>query len=227
MHRAILRLTMIRSARAPHADSLEVAVPHFNEVFRHRYRLPPATIKWLQAVPGLDEHLADLPTVRADGVADASCALIARIVLSRVPRYAIGFVDGSGRIQVDAPAGGDETPYLGHRVLLVNPIGGPDNWASAARLVREEARNTGRRTALAGLASEPRPDQAANLALLRRAARAHDRAIVLPPDEGFSAERAAEVSYIYGVPVETLRTWKRLYRSKLGSGKPGAPRKNR
>ncbi|HEY5436356.1 MAG TPA: hypothetical protein VIK13_14065, partial [Candidatus Limnocylindrales bacterium] len=77
------------------------------------------------------------------------------------------------------------------------------------------------------LASEPRPDQAANLALLRRAARAHDRAIVLPPDEGFSAERAAEVSYIYCVPVETLRAWKRLYRSKLGSGKPGAPRKNR
>jgi hypothetical protein len=112
MHRAILWLTMTRSARAPHADSLEVAVPHFNEVFRHRYRLPPATIKWLQAVPGLDEHLADLPTVRADGVADASCALIARIALSRVPRYAIGFVDGSGRIHVDAPAGAMR-PHIG------------------------------------------------------------------------------------------------------------------
>jgi transposase-like protein len=55
----------------------------------------------------------------------------------------------------------------------------------------------------------------------------HHRAIVLPPDEGFSVERAAEVSYIYDVPVETLRAWKRRYRSKLGSGKRGAPRKNR
>jgi transposase-like protein len=50
---------------------------------------------------------------------------------------------------------------------------------------------------------------------------------VLPPDEGFSAERAAEVSYIYGVPVETLRAWRIRHRSPLGAKRPGAPRKNR
>ena len=83
------------------------------------------------------------------------------------------------------------------------------------------------RTLLAGLASEDRPDAAANLDLLTRAVAAHERAIALPPDEAFSAERAAEVSYIYGVPVDTLRTWKQRHRSDLAAKKPGAPRKNR
>ncbi len=216
-----------RTRRAPHADTLEAAVPHFNDYFRHRYRLPTVTIEFLRRVPGLDDELANLATIRAGGVIDASCALVARVVLSVVPRYAIGFVDGSGRVSVDAPGEGDETSYRGHHVLLVNPIGGFDNWSSVARWVREVAGNKGRRAELAGLAAERRPDQAANLALLRHAAAAHGRAIVLPPDEGFSVKRAAEVSYIYGVPVDTLRAWKQRNRAALAGKRPGAPRKNR
>ena len=50
---------------------------------------------------------------------------------------------------------------------------------------------------------------------------------MLPPDEAFSAARAAEVSYIYGVPVETLRAWKQRHRDELAAKKPGAPPKNR
>jgi hypothetical protein len=217
----------VDGARAPHVDTLEAAVPHFNNSFRRRYRLPKVTIEFLRPVPGLDDELANLATVRACGVLDASCALIARVVLSVVPRYAIGFVDGSGHVTVDAPDEGDETSYRGQHVLLVNPIGGPDNWASVARWVREVAGNKGRRAELAGLASEHRPDQASNAALLRRAAAGHSRAIVLPPDEGFSGTRAAEVSFIYGVPIETLRSWKQRNRAALAGKRPGAPHKNR
>ena len=224
---AIVGPMVDRTRRAPHADTLEAALPHFNDAFRQRYRLPTVTIESLRQVPELDDELANLATVRADGVTDASCALIARVVLSLVPRYAIGVVDGSGRIRVDAPDRGDEAAYRGHHVLLVNPIGGPDNWSSVARWVREVAGNNARRAELAGLASERRPDQPANLALLKRAAATHGRAVVLPPDEGFSAERAAEVSYIYGVPVETLRAWKQRNRAARAGKRPGAPPKNR
>jgi hypothetical protein len=66
---------MKRTPRAPHPDTLEAAVPHFNESSRNRYRLPTVTIQDLRAVPGLDEDLAELATVRANGVRDASCAL--------------------------------------------------------------------------------------------------------------------------------------------------------
>jgi hypothetical protein len=109
----------------------------------------------------------------------------------------------------------------------VNPLGGRDNWRGVAKWVRKSGGDKARRMLLAGLASEERPDETANRELLRRAASEHGRAIVLPPDEGFSAARAAEVSFIYGVSAETLRAWKRRYRSELSGGKPGAPRKNR
>ncbi len=79
-------------------------------------------------------------------------------------------------------------------MLLVNPLGGVDNWVSMSRWFRRYAGTNARRTQLAGLASEERPDEAANLKLLWDAAATHRRAIALPPDEAFSAERAAEVS---------------------------------
>ena len=109
-------------------------------------------------------------------------------------------------------------------MLLVNPLGGRDNWTSISRWVRRYAGEQARRALLAGLASEDRPDEAANLKLLRDAAATHGRAIVLPPDEAFSSGRAAEVSYIYGVPVETLRSWKQRYRAELAAKKPGRRR---
>ncbi len=216
-----------RTRRAPHADTLEAAVPHFNESFRRRYRLANVRIEFLRGVPGLKDELADLATARQNGVDDASCALIARVVLSNTPRYAIGFVDGHGKVDVMCPDEGDERSYRNHHVLLVNPLGGEDNWAPVARFVRRIGGDKARRTELAGLASMKRPDEAANDDVLRSAASAHRRAIVLPPDEGFSTERAAEVSFIYGVPVETLRAWKIRHRSALGAKRPGAPRKNR
>jgi hypothetical protein len=218
---------MTPARRAPHPDTLEAAVPHFNEHFRSRYRLPRVTLRSLREVPGIAEELDNLASVRAGGVTDASCALIARAVLSVVPRYAIGLVDGYGNIHVEAPSQADRDAYLSHSVLLVNPLGGRDNWSSVARWVRAVGGDKARRTELAGLASERRPDEEANWRLLDEAASTLDRAVVLPPDESFSAGLAAEVSYIYGVPVETLRAWKRRYRAELGSGRPGAPRKIR
>jgi hypothetical protein len=59
---------MKRAPRAPHSDTLEEALPHFNESFRKRYRLPSVTVQELRAVPGLEEDLAELATVRANGV---------------------------------------------------------------------------------------------------------------------------------------------------------------
>jgi hypothetical protein len=225
---AIVGLAMNRARRAPHADTLEAAVPHFNESFRVRYHLPSVTIQELRAVPGLDEDFADLATVRANGVRDASCALVAQVVLSIVPRYAIGYVDNSGKVTVQAPDGVNDEAYWESHVLLVNPLGGEDNWTSASRWFRTHGGKQARRSELAGLASEDRPDEAAELALVERArAVGYRGAIGLPPDEAFSAELAAEVSYIYDVPVETLRAWKQRNRAKLAARRPGAPRKNR
>jgi len=212
---------------APHADELDIAVEHYNATVRHRYRLPATTAAQVRQAVGFDETWADIPTVRAGGVIDASCAIIAKAVLSIVPRYAIGMITADGSIYVLAPEEGDEESYrIGH-VLLVNPLGGRNNWKATSRWVREHGGEKARRMLLAGLASEERPDEAANRDLLRAASAAHGRAIALPPDEAFSAERAEEVSYIYGVPVETLRAWKRRYRMDLAARKPGAPRKNR
>jgi len=219
---------MVDRARAPHADTLEVALPHFNESFRQRYRLPSVTIQELQAVAGLDEDFADLATVRASGVRDASCALIAHVVLSIAPRYAIGYVDDRGKVTVEAPYGVNDEAYWDSYVLLFNPLGGDDTWGSASRWFHERGGEQARRIELAGLASEKRPDEAAELALVERArATGYRGAIGLPPDEAFSAERAAEVSYIYDVPVDTLRAWKQRYRAELAAKRPGAPRKNR
>ncbi len=219
---------MKRTVRAPHADTLQEALPHFNESFRKHYRLPSVTIQELRAVPGLDEDLTDLATVRASGVMDASCALIARVVLSAVPRYAVGYVDDRGKVTVEAPYGVNDDAYWDSHVQLFNPLGGEDTWRSASRWFHRRGGEQVRRSELAGLASEERPEDAAELALvgLARAA-GHRGAIGLPPDEAFSVERAAEVSYIYDVPVETLRAWKQRYREGLAARKPGAPRKNR
>lgn len=217
---------MARPPRPPHADELDDAVEHFNESFRHRYRLPATTAEVLRGADGFDEAWANIPVVRAGGVVDASCAVIARGVLSGVPRYAVGLITAGGSVHVLAPDEGDKDSY-GNHVLLVNPLGGRDNWTAMARWFRQFGGTNARRTLLAGLASEERPDEAANHELLMRAASTHGRAIALPPDEAFSGARAAEVSYIYRVPVDTLRSWKQRYRSGLAAKKPGAPRTNR
>ncbi len=217
---------MVRPPQAPHSDSLAIAVRHFNAEFRHRYRLPSTSTEIQRAV-GFQEVWADLGVVRAGGVADASCAVIARAVLSLTPRYAIGHFVAEGSVDVVGPDEGDPDSYRYGQMLLVNPIGGIDNWTAMSRWFRRYAGINARRTQLAGLASEERPDAAANRKLLRGTAASHRRAIVLPPDEAFSAERAAEVSYIYGVPVDTLRAWKQRHRSGLAARRPGAPPKNR
>jgi hypothetical protein len=209
-----------------HPDDLEDALAHFNGVFRFRYRLPPTTELRIRECDGFAEAFNDLPAVRVNGVNDASCAVIARCVLSTVPRYAIGFLDGAGHVTVDSPNQGDPRSYESGHVLLVNPLGGRNTWGSVSRWVRQDAENM-RRAELAGRASERRPDIEANDALLRQAMIEHDRTTILPPDEGFSSAFAAEVSYIYDVPPETLRSWKRRYRKDIASGKAGAPRRNR
>jgi hypothetical protein len=203
-----------------------LAIEHFNTSFRHRYRLPSTTSAQLRDAVGFSAAWSDIAAIRAGGVADASCAVIARGVLSVVPRYAIGLITADGSVHVLGPEGGDENAY-GDHVLLVNPLGGLDNWVSMSRWFRRYAGTNARRMELAGLASEERPDEAVNLKLLRDAAATHGRAIVLPPDEAFSAERAAEVSHIFGIPPETLRSWKKTHRTGLAAGRPGAPPKNR
>ena len=218
---------MVRSPQTPHSDDLGIAVNHFNAEFRHRYRLPNTSSADIRRAVGFEEEWADIPVIRTGGVADASCAVIAKGVLSIVPQYAIGLLTADGSMDVLGPDEGDEESYLHGQVLLVNPLGGRDNWTAMSRWFRRYSGTNARRQELALLASESRPDEEENRRLLWEAAATHGRAIVLPPDEGFSATRAAEVSYIYGVPAETLRSWKKRHRSGLGTARPGAPPKNR
>lgn len=56
---------------------------------------------------------------------------------------------------------------------------------------------------------------------------AHARAIMLPPDASFSAERTVEVGYRYEVPADILRSWKQRHRSGLAAKKPGRRPNNR
>lgn len=211
----------------PHADDLPTALDHYNSSFRLRYRLPPATLRALEEAEGLGEETDRFAEIRASGVLDASCALIARAVVSAVPRYAVGLVDGGGVVHAHSPDAGEDEAYWGNYALLINPLGFIDNWEAIAEWVRQVGGEDARRGRLAGLASEKRPDRKANLLLLRKAASEHGRAVVLPPDEGFNKERAAEVGYIYGYEVETLRTWKRKYRAPLSGHKAGKPARNR
>jgi hypothetical protein len=207
----------------PHGDDRSAALAHFNDTFRHRYSLPALTAESLSESEALDEPWADIPQIRANGVLDASCAVLARIALSVTPRYAIGFLDGADQAHVQSPMTGDDAAYRSHHVLMINPLGGVDNWKDVARWVHQIGGEKARRVELAGRASEERPDHEANARLLRSKPD-EMRAIVLPPDEAFSVALAAEVSFIYDVPVDTLRAWKLRYRRELASGKPGAPR---
>ncbi len=205
----------------PHADRLDESLTHFNEAFRHVYRLPPLQLAWLETRDDFPEAWDSIGTVRADGATDAPCTVLARIALGLAPRYGVGFLDRDGRAHIQAPLDGDKEAYRGHAVLLVNPIGGYDNWSEVARWVRTHGGNKARRSLLAQLASERRPDYASIDRLLRE--NNTERAQILPPDESFSAARAAEVSYIYDVPIDTLRSWKQKLRKDLAGGKPGRP----
>jgi hypothetical protein len=210
----------------PHSDELDVALEHYNERFRHRYQLPELSPNVLIAMDGFAQAWADLGMIRAGGVIDASCAQLAKIALSVTPRYAIGLVDAQGSVRAQAPLDGAQESYRSHQAILVNPLGGRDNWRDVSRWVKVNGSERQRRAMLAGLASEDRPDEDANNELLWDAAAQGRPAVLLPPDEAFSLERAAEVSFIYDVEIETLRAWKQKYRSELAAGKPGRP-KNR
>jgi hypothetical protein len=216
-----------RDSQPSHPDTLDDALAHYNAVFRHRYRLPSIAKPLLGDAADREDEAIEIAAARADGLSDPACALLARFALSMVPRYAIGFVDGRGRVTVQAPTLGDESVYWSRHVVLLNPLGGYNNWRSVSDWIRRVGSDDVRRRDLAGLASEKRPDQQANEALLRDAMGRHGRAVALPPDEAFSAARAAEVSFIYRVPIDTLRAWKRRHRREQAAGRPGAPPKNR
>jgi hypothetical protein len=81
---------VVRSPKAPHSDELRVAVEHFNAEFRHRYRLPSTSLANIQQAIGFEEVWAGIQAIRAEGVADASCAVIAKGVLSIVPSMRLG-----------------------------------------------------------------------------------------------------------------------------------------
>ena len=61
----------------------EEAIEHFNAAFRHRYRLPRVGIRHLQDANWLEDAWSDIPAMRAQGMEDPSCALIARAVKTR------------------------------------------------------------------------------------------------------------------------------------------------
>lgn len=208
-----------------HEDTLVVALRHYNNVFRHRYQLPRLTGSYVDRTAG-DALFADVKAVRAGGLPDASCAILARLALAETPRYAVGLITAEGRVAVVDASVRERRAFLGGQVLLTNPLGGYDNWKIVAAWFHRTVGDDGRRAALSGLASESRPDYEAIDDDLR--ARGNDgRATILPPSEAFSAERAAEVSYIWGVSPETLRKWKTRFRAERAARKAGAPRKNR
>lgn len=212
-----------------HDDTLEASVTHYNSTFRHRYRLPEVTLGMLDDLPELAEAFDNLAVVRANGITDPGCAVIAQAVVPMVPRYVIGHLDEMGEVGLFPPTLAEVTAYLGRHVLLANPLGGLDNWESVSRWFKEVASDDARRAELASLASEERPDQAAIERDRFDANARGEHAISLLPDEGFSYKRALEVHFIYGVgaEIETLRTWKKKFRAELGSTKRGAPRRKR
>jgi hypothetical protein len=215
---------MARTPSPPHGDTIVAALPHFNDRFRRPYGLPALTDPFLRTLGSDEDLFRDANAVRRSGVLDASCAIIARIALQLVPRYAAGLAHGERQVAVVDPDVRDDAPFLSGPVLLINPLGGLDNWRSLAKWFRSVEENR-RRESLAGLASEIRRDYAVIDPLLRNGP--DGRAAVIPPSEAFSASRAAEVSFIYDIPVETLRAWKRRYRPERAARKPGAPRTNR
>lgn len=227
--RAVARLRAIRCVTiptmrpiSPHDDVLEIALPHYNGAFRRRYRLPALQLEWLKGVDDLATAWNDgLSEAEASGLIDASCATLSRIALRITPRFAIGFLDGDGRVHVQFPQVGDDSAYRSHNVVLVNPIGGDDNWSQVTRWVRQQSKKQ-RSASLAGLASERRPDYQEIDRMLR--GHGDERAHALPPDEAFSASLAAEVQFIFEVPIETLRDWKHTLRRDRAAGKPGRPR---
>jgi hypothetical protein len=153
---------MVRSPQAPHSDDFDMAVNHFNAEFRHRYRLPDTSSAYIRRAVGFEEAWADIPVIRAGGVADASCAVIAKTVLLNVPQYAIGLIIADGTIHVLGPDKGNEDSYLFGQVLLVNPLGGWDNWTAMSRWFRRYSGTNARQTQLASLASEARPNEEGN-----------------------------------------------------------------
>jgi hypothetical protein len=126
-------------------------------------------------------------------------------------------------VVVIGPSVVDDQPYLRGQVLLANPLAALDNWSAMSRFFRRHVEDV-RRAMLAGLASEERRDYTTIDPLLRAS---QGRAVVMPPSEAFDLRRATEVSFIFDVPIETLRAWKQRYRGERAARKPGAPRKNR
>jgi hypothetical protein len=181
---------------------------------------------YLTSLAGSADLFADVKAVRAGGIADASCAVIARLAAAEVPRYAIGLVNAEGRVSVVDMGVKDEASFLAGQVLLTNPLGVRDNWSEASRWFRRHIGKNGHRAALAALSSEQRRDYVEIDAALREHG-PNAPAMVIPSSEVFSKERAAEVSYIFDVPSETLRAWKKRYRSERAGRKPGAPKQNR
>jgi hypothetical protein len=217
---------MVRRPSPPHDDTVDAALPHFNGSFRRRYGLPPLTEAFVRKVGGDAELFRDVDAVRTGGVRDASCAILARIALGLVPRYAVGLIHGDRQVTVVDPGIREKAPFLAGQVLLVNPLGGLDNWPLLAKWFRSTIGERGRRTALAGLASETRRDNK-SIDTMLRAGGPDGPAMVIPPSEGFSTSRASEVAFIYDVSIETLRLWRRKYRADRSSGRAGAPRRNR
>lgn len=210
-------------AAAPtHSHTLAEALPHYNGEYRHRFWLPALAAPFITAAIPEFELFVDLESVRANGVDDASCAILARLAARLPVRYASGVVARDG-VHLVGPDVADGEPYLREMVLLANPVGSRDNWRAMSRWFRKHVEDR-RRSILAGFASEVRRDYSVIDPLLRAS---HGRAVVIPPSEAFSVKRAAEVAFIFDVEVETLRRWKRHYRPERAAGKPGAPRKNR
>jgi hypothetical protein len=207
---------------ARHADTLAEALPHYNGEYRHRFWLPSLTLPFIAAAVPEAELFADLDAVKAGGIDDASCAIIARRAARLPARYASGVIARDG-VSVVGPHIGEDEPYLRGMVLLANPVGSRDNWLDMSRWFHKRVEDE-RRSILAGMSSEVRRDYSVIDPLLRASP---NRAVIIPPSEAFSVKRATEVSFIFDVEVETLRKWKRTYRPERAAGKPGAPRKNR
>jgi hypothetical protein len=209
-------------AAARHADTLAEALPHYNAEYRHRFWLPKLTRPLVNTAIPEAELFADVETVRADGIEDASCAILARLAAPIPVRYASGVIARAG-VSVVGPDVAEDEPYLREMVLLANPVGSRDNWLDMSRWFHKRVEDQ-RRSILAGFASEVRRDYSVIDPMLRATP---GRAVIIPPSEAFSVKRATEVGFIFDVEVETLRKWKRRYRPERAAGKPGAPRKNR
>lgn len=214
-----------RLASVPHERSVVAARDHYNEVYRHRYRLRPLRPHDQIAEPD-DWSEFNLE----HGFEDPACALIARCVVAVTRRASIGtLVDG--RLAHHAlRSHWHERATDGALVLVFNPAGGLDNLDDAIRRFKEFAKERVQRAVAETAVAEQPTDYARAVFVEPDSWEAvfdgteAPPGVLLPPNEYLPSRLVHEAAYIFGVKDDTIRKWRAIHAGDRSKGR-GQPRK--